>query len=152
MNLLLEHSKFVKYHTYLGPIFSAAPELAEFTYLISNVEVGATSDHRLASDPLVISGRELRSLVEKEKVQFIWAVLSAFDHEPDVPAELPYADGNRRFWEGSPRPQIAKAKFEIVCWDSSATLFIGVGDSTGAKLLKKYPDIRDLDGHNRKKE
>jgi hypothetical protein len=147
MNLLLERSKFVDYYTYLDPIFQAAPELADFTYLISDLEIGGGCE-RLAKGPLVLSGIELQAIVENEQVQFIWAVLSAFDREPAIPAELPYADGNQALWKGSPKPQISDAKFEIVCWDSASTLFIGVEASTAAKLQQKYPDIQDLDEYN----
>jgi len=151
MNLLLEHSKFVDYYTYLDPIFEVAPELAEFTYLISDIEIVGEIDERLAHGPIVISGRNLRAIVEEKKVQFIWAVLSAFDHEPTIPTELPYADGNSGLWADSPRPQMRDAKFEIVCWDSGATLFIGLEPAVGEKLKQRYPDIRDLDAYNRKK-
>jgi hypothetical protein len=149
MNLLLKRSKFVEYYTYLDPIFHAAPELVDYTFLVSDIEIGWCSSERLAKDPLVISGRELQAIVAKEKVQFIWAVLSAFDHEPVIPEELPYANGNPKLWVDSPKPQIANAKFEIVCWDSGSTLFIGIESSTAAKLRQKYPDIQDLDEYNR---
>lgn len=151
MNLLLEHSKFVEYYTYLDPIFAAAPELADFTFLISDIEIAGETDERLARDPMVIQGRELRAIVEDKKVQFIWAVLSAFDHQPKIPEELPYADGNSGFWSGSPRPQLSDAKLEIVCWDSSATLFIGLDPSTVAKIQQRFPDIRDLNVYNQKR-
>ena len=130
MNILLERSKFVDFYTYLDPIFEAAPELADFTFLISDIELGTHRDERLATEPSIISGHELRAMVEAKKIQFIWAVLSAFDHTPTVPSELPFEDGNSRFWEGLPKPQISDAKFEIVCWDSGATLFIGIEAST----------------------
>ena len=149
MNLLLERSKSVEFYTYLDSIFEAAPELADFSYLISDVEIGGSREERLTKDPIVISGRELCSIVKKDKVQFIWAVFSAFDGAPAVPAELPYADGNPSFWKDSPKPQIPEAKFEIVCWDSSSTLFIGIHAYTAAKLLQRYPDIQDLDEYNR---
>jgi hypothetical protein len=150
MNLLLHRSNFVDFYTYLDPIFEAAPELADFTFLISEIELGCQRDERLASEPSIISGHELRAIVESRKVQFIWAVLSAFDDKPAVPTELPFADGNSRFWEGSPKPQISDAKFEIVCWDSSATLFIGIEAATATKLRHRYPDILDLDDYNRR--
>ena len=151
MNLLLEHSKFVDYYTYLDPIFDAAPELADFTYLISNVEVAGEVDERLTCSPIVISGFQLRAIVKEKKVQFVWAVLSAFDHDPMIPAELPYADGNSGFWTGSPRPQAHGAKFEIVCWDSGATLLIGIEPEVAMKIKQRFSDIQDLDAYNQKR-
>jgi len=148
MNLLLERSKFVEYYTYLDPIFAAAPELAKFTYLVSDLEIAGEIDERVANGPLVIQGRELRAIVEENKVQFIWAVLSAFDYHPKIPDQLPYADGNSGFWVGSPRPQLRDAKLEIVCWDSGATLFIGLDPSIAEKIRQRFPDIQDLDAYN----
>lgn len=149
MNLLLHNSKFVDCYTYLDPIFEAAPEFVDFIFLISEIELGSQRDERLVSEPSIISGHELRSIVEAKKLQFIWAVLSAFDHKPTIPTDLPFADGNSRLWQGSPKPQISAANFEIVCWDSSATLFIGIEASTAARLIRRYPDIQDLDDYNR---
>jgi hypothetical protein len=148
MNLILQNSRFVDFHTYLDPIFEAVPELADFTYLISDHEVGWCADKRLAHSPMVIAGHELKKIVDGEKVQFIWAVLSAFNHVPIVPKKPPYADGNPGFWRGTPMPQMPDASFEIVCFDSSATLFIGVDASIAEKLRRKYPDIRILEEEN----
>lgn len=148
MNLILQNSKFVDFHTYLDPIFDAGPELAGFTYLVSDLEVGFSSDRRLLHSPIVITGHELKKIVDGEKVQFVWAVLSAFTHAPKMPGKPPYADGNPGFWHGSPEPQIPDASFEIVCFDSSATLFIGVDESIAEKLRGKYPDIRLLEDGN----
>ena len=82
--------------------------------------------------------------------QFIWGVFSAIDPSDSYDGSVvPYADGNTKFWMGSPRPQLSQAKFEIVCWDSSATLFIGIDDSLVQKLVGIYPDISNLDEINR---
>ena len=150
MNLILHKSKFVDYYTYLNPIFDAVPEFASFTYLVSDLECHGSKDERLSGSPVVMSGLALREIVQKEKVQFVWAVFSAFDHEPSIPSDLPYADGNSEFWQGSPTPQLKDALFEIVCWDSGATLFIGIDPNIAAKLKARYPDIRDLDEANGK--
>jgi hypothetical protein len=153
MNLILEKSKFVEHYTYLDPIFDTAPEFAEFTYLISDLAIlspNSFTDTKLSDNPLVISGRVLRDIVQKDKIQFVWAVLSGFDREPIIPSELPYADGNPNFWQGVPTPQIPEAQFEIVCWDSGATLFIGIDSLVAEKLRRKYPDILDLDEENQR--
>ncbi len=149
MNLLLEHSKCVQFYTYLDPIFDLEPRLEQFTYLISDLETAGQMHERLSGSSLIIPGKELHDIVVSAKVQFVWAVISAFDYEPTMPAELPYADGNTGLWTGSPKPQADGARFEIVCWDSGATLFIGIDAAFGQKLRMRYPDIRDLDDYSR---
>jgi len=148
MNLILYNSKYVNLYTYLDPIFDAVPEFANFYYLVTDLECCGSDDERLSGEPVVISGFTLHEIIQKDEVQFIWGVFSAFNREPSIPTELPSADGNSKFWEGSPTPQIKNAMFEIVCWDSTATLFIGIDHDIAAKLKVRYPDILDLDQEN----
>lgn len=44
----------------------------------------------------------------------------------------------------------AVSELEIVCWDSTCTLFIGCSEKIARILEKTYPDIEDLIKHNRK--
>jgi len=91
----------------------------------------------------------LNEILQKTKMQFIWGVLSGFSEKlTKIPSEYPYADGNPNFWEGSPKPQARDAQIEIVCWDSTCTLFININTSIAAKLKVLYPDIKDLDHEN----
>jgi len=62
--------------------------------------------------------------------------------------ELPYADGNLDLWVGSPRPQLSIAAFEIVCWDSTYTLLIGVNSETAESFRAAFPNVLDLDAYN----
>jgi hypothetical protein len=150
MNLILENSACMEYHTYFGKLFESVPELSSYSYLISGLDTNGSTDERLRSDVVVLSGEELAAIVREHDVQFIWAVLSAFREIPKaLPLELPFADGNPNFWRGSPRPQLPGATFEIVCFDSGCTLFIGVDAGLAANLKSVYPDIRDLDERNR---
>jgi len=152
MNLILQNSARVQYYTYLDTIFDAVAEFESYWYLISELEYNQCEDPRLLSELIIISGAELKTIVEKEHIQFIWGVLSAFTEKPtEVPDELPFADGNPEFWKGSPQPQAPGAKFEIVCFDSSLTLFIGVPEPMAEKLRRLYPDILDLDAENLKR-
>lgn len=77
--------------------------------------------------------------------------MSAFPSgtEPRL-SEAPYAGGNSDFWKGIPKKQWTDSLFEIVCWDSSATLWIGLPDKLGMKVLKNAPGIMDLDELNKK--
>ena len=149
MNLILKDSAYVECYTQFGKLMGAVPELTSYWYLISNLEVNGSKDERLAHTAVVLSGEELASITRAEDVQFIWAVLSAFRQKLNgIPAELPFADGNSNIWHASPRPQLPNAEFEIVCFDSSCTLFIGVEEDLAAKLRSVYPDIGDLDEQN----
>ena len=81
--------------------------------------------------------------------QFVWSVVSAFPKGADpFTTEIPYADGNPKFWEGAPEKQLKNSLFEIVCWDSSATLFIGLSNELSNKLLSNAPGIKDLNKLN----
>lgn len=146
MNLILEKSECVEWYTYLDEVFSKVPELCEYNWLISDLELNYCPDSRLSSDPVIIDGKSLCEIVLKDKIQFIWAVLSGFKNNvPQIPDELPFADGNKHLWVQSPKPQIEGADLEIVCWDSTCTLFIGVSDNISTKLREMYFDIKDLD-------
>ncbi len=152
MNLILKNSTYVDYYTQLGNLLEVIPELDSCWYLISNLEVNISKDERLRHSTVVLSGEELASITRAEDVQFIWAVFSAFRERPEgMPAELPFADGNANFWRGSPRPQLPDAIFEMVCFDSSCTLFIGIDAGFAARLRSVYPDIGDLDEQNKER-
>ena len=88
--------------------------------------------------------------------QFNWSVLSALpsDYEIELAAiprdSVLYANGNPDFWHGSPRPQFADALFEIVCWDSCATLLIGTENPNVLNAFRAaYPGTLNLDAENR---
>lgn len=150
MNLIVENSKYVDYYTFLDDVFDAIPELQEMDWLITDLELNYVDDPRLFQEPIIIDGASLNEILQKTKMQFIWAVLSGYSEKLTViPADYPYADGNPNFWEGSPKPQVRDAQIEIVCWDSTCTLFINFNPSMAAKLKELYPDIKDLDRVNK---
>ena len=148
MNLILEDSESVTEYSYLDAVFAAAPELCELHWLITDIEA---SERVLGSEPVLIDGHALNEILQAKHIQFRWAVFSGFKVKPlKLPDALPYADGNEALWTGSPKPQVEDAAIEIVCWDSSATLFIQVSESLEKKLRTLYPDIKDLDEMNKK--
>jgi len=161
VNLLLEGAlSDMPYVTDMRAVFGALPGLCvEHDWLISDLEriwigkdyVPGTPDQRLASHPLLISGNELEELLSGHDIQFCWAVFSAlpagltpeYEHEP-------FADGNQGFWIGSPQPQLTQAKMEIVCWDCSKTLLIGVDEDLARRFKARFPQAVDLDLYNRR--
>src|SRR5690606_32781355 len=97
---------------------------------------------------------QIQDLVEQRPL-FFWAVISAIpsscsDDDINAPCS-PYADGNPTFWIGSPSPQHPQAEFEIVCWDSGATLLIGADDVVAAAFRSAYPGSIDLDRVNQRR-
>jgi hypothetical protein len=150
MNLILENSKYVEYYTYLDRVFDAIPELQKFNWLITDLEVNFVDDPRFYQEPVLIDGSSLNQVLQKTSIQFIWAVFSGYlEKLIEIPDELPFADGNPDFWEGSLKPQAKGAQLEIVCWDSTCTLFINVSDGMATKLKELYPDIKNLDLDNK---
>ena len=150
--MILEKSEFVRYYTFLDALFNGIEEFRKSYWLISDHELNHDEAERLNSHPVLISGEKLRKLLSEVKTQFIWGVLSAFENpEIDLNQPLPFADGNPEFWSGSPRPQHPDASFEIVCWDSSCTLFVGVNSRVAVQLKKIFPDIKDLDMENQRR-
>ena len=88
-----------------------------------------------------------RILTHPPHEQYIWAVFPAFA-SGIVPQQidlqtLPDAE-SAGFWQGDPRPQHPQAFFEIVCWDSTCTLFIGLPDTPARRLITAFPGCRRL--------
>jgi hypothetical protein len=153
MNILLENSRHINYYGNMNDIFNVLDGVCEkYDWYISDIETNCQPPIELRSKELFIEGDALKKLISENDIQFIWAVFSAMKRgvRPFV-KESPFADGNPGFWEGSPNPQLNGAEFEIVCWDSSLYLLIGVSESLAKKFIAKYSDAIDLDSHNEKK-
>lgn len=147
MNLIQENTPGVDWYTNLNDVFGwldISPELYDWHF--ANIDGGWAG---LNEDPIWITGEKLKEKLSGKNDQFIWAVISAFPKgSKPLKSEEPYADGNSRFWKGSPEKQLIDSLFEIVCWDSSATLFIGLPEKLGFTLVNNAPGVRDLDREN----
>ena len=107
MNLILENSKHVKFHTFLDDIFTFIPEFREYNWLLSDLEFCGSGDPRLHGDAIIINGASLNEIIQKEQVQFIWSVFSGFKKEiTRIPETLPYAEDNENLWLNSPKTQL----------------------------------------------
>lgn len=158
-NLLLKDPSQMPYFTDMRAIFRALPGLcSHHDWLVSELEcvfVGDATDDmpdgRLNNG--FVRGEILHEIVETRDIQFCWGVFSALPKgvtpEYYADTELPWADGNRNLWIGSPRPQLRDAALEIVCWDATCTLLIGLGDDQATSFLRCFPTAVDLDTHNR---
>ena len=146
MNYIQENTSKVDFYTSLKDVARWLEiELKDYDWHISDIE-GAWPE---LDDPSWVLGEVLAAKLEEFDYQFVWSVVSAFPKGADpFTTEIPYADGNPKFWEGVPEKQLKNSLFEIVCWDSSATLFIGLSNELSNKLLSNAPGIKDLNKLN----
>lgn len=146
MNLILERADRVPFFTDMRATLRALGiSASDFDWYLSDVETNYYGDD-LAPQDQWITGHELHRLLERNEIQFIWAVFSAVPvgHRPTVLA-APYIEGNPDYWAGSEvRPQLPEAVFEIACWDSSATILVGLPAAAEARFLAAFPETDTL--------
>ncbi len=144
MNYIQENDSSIAYCTYLSEVFKyleLKPE--DYDWHFSDVEVN--SGWLDLGDPFWITGQQLASRLAKNNYQFFWAVISAFPKgTTPFTSEAPYADGNPDFWTGNAKKQLKESLFEIVCWDSCATLFIELPADLSKNLLRNSPAVKLL--------
>lgn len=98
--------------------------------------------------PHWMSGEDLSEHIN-EQCTFHWAVISAYPVGTTAfESDVPYADGNPEFWTGMPRKQLVDSLFELVFWDSSSTLYIGLPENLAINLMKNAPDVHNLNLEN----
>lgn len=155
MNLIIEKSESIDWYTDLYPFFEQIPEIiGSYHWLWTDIEMSTgLPEHEVDQYERVwISGDTLLELARR-RPQFNWPVLSAISPDDLAIAKRdetdPFADCNGDLWRGKPRPQHPYAKFEIVCWDSSATLLINADETLQKAFCRAYPDCIDLDALNR---
>lgn len=146
MNLLLEKTDQVFFFTDMKKVFAAA-EIApqDYDWYVSDIETNFTPEGLVVGDQWM-RGEELKSLIHKQEIQFIWAVFSAVpkDSRPKV-SEPPYVEGNQDYWNGKDlAPQLAGALFEIACWDSSAIILINLPEHAQRAFIASYSDTQPL--------
>lgn len=152
---VLKKTKKMKYFTDMRVIFDALDgKQNDFNWLISDIELNHYPDDSWYDEPFKwISGTELIEFVYKHNPQFIWAVFSGFKKNVIIDtnnlAHLPYADGNSGFWHGEPKIQHPLADIEIICWDSSLTLFLSKDPDLAQKFKSNFKEAQDLSEYNR---
>jgi len=117
----------------------------DYDWYVSDIDTNYTPDGFSPEDQW-IRGEELASLVQDHKLQFNWAVFSAVPKGfRSTVSAVPYADGNPDYWNGkNAMPQLDGALFEIVCWDSSATILINLPAEAQSRFIAAYSDTRPL--------
>lgn len=130
-------------------------EFSRYHWLITQIECNQYPDPRIRFDDEYVwmDGGEFLDLVEKNDIQFIWAVFSAFPKEIPfskvMEQELPYADGYTGFWKNPISIQHPLAVAEIVPWDSSLILAISENEDMINLLMEAFPQAVDLEQYNR---
>jgi hypothetical protein len=146
MNLILEETRQVSWYTNMRGVLEAAKIApADYDWYVSDIETN-WNPPGFTWDDQWFTGDELAAFLHAHEVQFIWAVFSAVrrGHRPSF-TFAPYALDNPRYWNGSePGPQLDGALFEIVCWDSSATMLIGLPPQAIHSFRTRYPDAKPL--------
>jgi hypothetical protein len=98
--------------------------------------------------PRWFTGEELTALVEKHRIQFIWAILSGF--RPEIVIDInnlevePIAEGHPTLWNEHPTVQHPKATVEIVCCDSSFTILLSKDDDLSSGFEDFFPKRKTL--------
>jgi hypothetical protein len=116
---------------------------ADFVWHLADIE--ASTWPQEINDCWIL-GADLLATWVRNETKLIWGVLDAFPRGqiPEV-VDLPYADGNTSFWAGQRlTPQIEGAVFEIVFWDSSTIIFIGINEGQAASLVNLFPGAQRL--------
>lgn len=142
MNLVLEPPTPVPFFTDVGKtLLALGVKASEFDWYVSDIETNIHVEGFAPVDGWLV-GSELERVLSRPNLQFIWGVFSAFPVGLRVDIqESPSADGNPTYWKGSEalKPQLEGAVFELVCWDSSATLLIGITEQQAAHFTSVHP-------------
>lgn len=146
VNLILEGTDRIPFYTDMRVVFEAAGlRASSFDWYLSDLETNYYGTD-FSNDDRWVSGDELEGFLNAHTVHFVWAVFSAVPvGYRSLVAEPPYVDGNPKFWQGVElAPQLSDSLFEIVCWDSSATIFICLPDDAARRFTEAYPETRSL--------
>lgn len=150
MNLVLENTEQVRFFTNMKIVIEALGiSPSDFDWYVSDIETNINcAALGNAGVGQWITGNELESILGGSEIQFIWGVFSAVPvgNRPNI-TKLPIAQGNTSYWsEQVLGPQLEGAKFEIACWDSSATILVGLNDSQSKSFCTRFSDAKALPG------
>jgi hypothetical protein len=148
MNLIIKGSSQMPRHTDIKLIFDALDgRQREFNWLITEHE--CYSDKDIFNEGMVLlSGDELTDIVTRNKIQFVWGILSAFDKSTDIDINnlsvIPTFYGEWKYGGEDAHTQHPLAIAEIVCVDSSYTIFLSKDEDLSNRFLRHYSDAQDL--------
>ena len=144
-NLILDGEPGIRYYTDMHRMMAVLgwETCRRHRWLVNDIE---RNNNDTFADPSVFDGAELeRWLRGHPHEQYIWGVFSAFAPDAEIDLGiLPDAE-SPTFWSLNAQPQHPQALFEIVCWDSTCTLFIGLPDKLAQRVVAEFPECRTLD-------
>ena len=143
--------KSEKSYTDLKKVFDSIDnKQLEYNWLVTDCECYPNEEMN-NKDYIWFTGEELTELVNKESLQWVWAVLSGFNKNIELSEvlkyDLPYADGYRGFWKLPVTIQHPLASVEIVPWDSSLVLCISKEKDIVDKFLNSYKYSQPLEDY-----
>ncbi len=146
------NEKGEEYYTDLVRVFEAINnKQMDYNWLITDCECLCDPEiaKSLEQQYCWMSGEDLTDLVINNHIQWIWAVLSAFDKSVPLSEvltyDLPCADGYPGFWEKPISIQHPLAQIEIVPWDSSLTLLFSKRKEDVDSFLKYFPKSESME-------
>lgn len=150
MNLILEGDGSVRHFTDMGEILDAlGMSASDYDWFVSDIETNLGEDIFGWGDRW-ISGRELQASLA-HGIQFIYGVFSAFPkgYRRTIEAS-PGVYDNANYWSGGVvSTQLPDALFEIACWDSSATILVGLPEQASIAFVERYPAAKRLESVRR---
>lgn len=146
MNLILEGANSVRYFTDMGATLDALGiSASDYDWFVSDIETNVGEDI-FGWDDRWISGRDLQASLALG-IQFIYGVFSAFPkgYRRTIEAS-PRVYDNPNYWSGGAvSTQLPDALFEVACWDSSATILIGLPEQATVAFMQRYPAAKRLE-------
>jgi hypothetical protein len=156
MNLIIKDTPQMPGHTDIKLIFDALEgRQKEFNWLITEHEsyCWPSGEDIFDEGIILLSGDELTDIVTHNNIRFVWGILSAFDKSVDIDINnldvVPTFDGEWKYGGMDVQPQHHLAVAEIVCVDSSYTMFISKDEDLSNRLIGHYSDAQDLHQWNR---
>lgn len=146
MNFVLEGPSRVPFYTDMAATLAALGIAAEaYDWYLNDLECNVIPEGFSESDQWM-TGQDLQRLLLKPDLQFIWGVFSAVPIGYRAAVErAPYPDGPD-IWLPHATPQLPGAHFEIICWDSSATVLIGLPEAALQRFQAVYPEVKAIVG------
>lgn len=154
MNSIIIKKGFQCY-TFMDELLAPVREVfCQYNWLITDYECNDYPYSRIAFDGeyVWIKGEEFLDIVDKHKIQFIWAVFSGFLQgvklDDILQEELPCASDYTGFWETPITTQHSLAEIEICPFDSSFVVVVSKEEELFGRILKTFPESESLEQYN----
>lgn len=139
MNYILKDTTKMSWFTNMRVVFEALDGLQKnYSWLVTDIECYPEIEE--IKEGLIISGEKLTDIVNREDIQFVWAVFTGFQKDIEIDninlEVVPYIRENYDFWTDA-KIQHPQAKVEVDCCDSSYVALLSK-DELISKKFKEY--------------